>query len=80
MDHLHRDEHYARPLRFYISGPLNPESLPIQALATHLEIPAMTWNPLRTAAAGKRALAEYHLLEELSRLPAAAGAALQCLV
>jgi hypothetical protein len=80
LDHLHRDEHYARPIRYYISGPLTPESLPIQTLSTHLAIPAMTWNPLRRAAAGKRALAEYHLLEELPRLPAAAGAALQYLV
>lgn len=80
FDHLHRDEHYARPIRFHISGPLNPESLPIQAMSTHLGIPATTWNPFRRAAAGKRALAEYHLLAEFQRLPAAAGAAFQCLL
>jgi Tfp pilus assembly PilM family ATPase len=80
LDHLQMEENIARPTRFYISGPLNAESLPVQALSEHLGLMAIPWNPLRRMAAGKRALAEFRLLQDLARLPAAAGAALQCLI
>lgn len=49
------------------------------ALERESLIPCTLWNPFQKITAGEKALSGYRLLEEISRLPAAAGAALQYL-
>ena len=63
----------------HLSGYLSTLPEFIEALDRELLIPCTLWNPFQKITASDKALAGYKLLSEISRLPAAAGAALQYL-
>lgn len=64
----------------YVSGRLSSMKIFVEELRTDLQMSCQQWNPCRKMIASKSALIDFRLLADLSRLPAAAGAAMQCLL
>lgn len=68
-----------RVIRIHLSGYLSTVPEFPAALSREIGLPTALWNPFQKLAASDRPLADYKLLKELCRLPAAAGVALQYL-
>jgi Tfp pilus assembly PilM family ATPase len=76
-DFLDAQDHHTRLARMHVSGALSSNAEVMRTLGQALEVSCVSWNPLRCAVAADRALQDFQLMEDLSRLPLAAGVALQ---
>lgn len=76
-DYIDSQDQHTRLSRMHVSGALSNNADVMRSLGEALEVQCISWNPLRSIEAGKRALKESSLVEDLPRLPLAAGVALQ---
>jgi Tfp pilus assembly PilM family ATPase len=76
-DYLDAQDQHARLSRMHVSGALSSNAEVMRSLGQALDVECAPWNPLRSTVAADRALDDFHLLENLPRLPLAAGVALQ---
>jgi hypothetical protein len=76
-DYIDSQDQHLRLSRMHVSGALSNNAEVMRSLGEALEVECVSWNPLRAIEAEKRALSNPHLVEDLPRLPLAAGVALQ---
>lgn len=69
-----------RITQIHLSGYLGTSREFVEAVTQGCGLPCFLWNPFQKLIAGERPLQDYKLLEELCRLPGAAGVALQYLL
>ena len=77
-DFLDAQDQQTRLSRMHVSGALSNNPEVMRSLGEALEVQCITWNPLQSIELEKRAKNAPRLTEDLSRLPLAAGVALQC--
>jgi Tfp pilus assembly PilM family ATPase len=78
LDFFQNQDHVVPLQQIHVSGGLSNHRTVVRRLVERLGLPCVQWNPFRSVGAHQRALKDFTLFSDLAHLPAAAGAAFQC--